>query len=266
MKNMAHLTKKSFYALYLSFAFLLLAGLKTALSDRMSLNSLTTICVFIMIAIAIVCERILTFDKKWNQSANDVLPDFLLTMLVFPAVVNGCRYIALNFPTQWKIADLSHLPLWFQILVGILSAEFLFYWIHRACHENKFLWKIHARHHSVKRVYWMNSGTLNPVDMIFNFAGYTLPFALLTMNPEALEYTLYFTAVTGLLEHANVDFSAGVLNYIFNTAELHRWHHSVVVDESQKNYGKALSIWDLAFGSYYLPKGRRVKDVGIDQN
>lgn len=261
---MNNLTKILFYPFYLLFAYLLLSGLIQALGSQISLNNLTTLAVFVMIAMTIFFERTLPYDSSWNISQGDRKRDFLLTVLIFPLVINLCRWLVSIYPSAAKFYDLTTLPIALQLVVGILVAEFLFYWIHRVSHENRILWKVHVLHHSVKRVYWMNSGTLNPIDMVLNFVGYCIPFAIFNMAPEALEYTLYFTAVTGLLEHANVDFKAGSLNYVFNTAELHRWHHSIKMHESKKNYGKALSVWDLVFGTFYYPKQRKVEQLGVE--
>jgi sterol desaturase/sphingolipid hydroxylase (fatty acid hydroxylase superfamily) len=72
------------------------------------------------------------------------------------------------------------------------------------------------------------------------------------------------SATTGLLEHVNIDFAAGPLNRLFNTAELHRWHHRMDIEQAMCNFGKMLSIWDGVFGTYYLPRDREIGDVGID--
>ena len=45
--------------------------------------------------------------------------------------------------------------------------------------------------------------------------------------------------------------------------ELHRWHHSVVTLESNHNYGNNLIIWDLLFGTWYLPPGQIVQELGL---
>ena len=86
---------------------------------------------------------------------------------------------------------------------------------------------------------------------------------LLGASEEAIVIAMTLSLVTGFLEHANIDFKAGVLNYVFNTAELHRWHHSVVMKESNSNYGKVLSFWDLCFGTFWFPGGKDVSEVGV---
>lgn len=46
-------------------------------------------------------------------------------------------------------------------------------------------------------------------------------------------------------------------------AELHRWHHSNRIEESNNNYGNNFIVWDLVFRSWFLPKDRRVGDLGL---
>lgn len=40
-------------------------------------------------------------------------------------------------------------------------------------------------------------------------------------------------------------------------AEPHRWHHSRTLEEANTNYGSNLIIWDLVFGTFFLPRERQ---------
>jgi sterol desaturase/sphingolipid hydroxylase (fatty acid hydroxylase superfamily) len=56
----------------------------------------------------------------------------------------------------------------------------------------------------------------------------------------------------------------GPLNWVFSMAELHRWHHSRLERESNTNYGQNLILWDILFGTRFLPKDREPPaDIGI---
>jgi sterol desaturase/sphingolipid hydroxylase (fatty acid hydroxylase superfamily) len=47
-------------------------------------------------------------------------------------------------------------------------------------------------------------------------------------------------------------------------AELHRWHHSRTERESNTNYGSNLILWDIVFGTRFLPADREPPaDIGI---
>jgi len=58
----------------------------------------------------------------------------------------------------------------------------------------------------------------------------------------------------------------GVLNYLFNTPGLHRWHHSRDQREGNKNYGENLMIWDLIFRTYFDAARRPPVDIGIAES
>jgi len=63
-------------------------------------------------------------------------------------------------------------------------------------------------------------------------------------------------AIPGIFSHCGGEVRAGVLNYLFVTPEVHRWHHSATVPEGHRysvNYGVEFSFWDTLFGTFYLP-------------
>jgi sterol desaturase/sphingolipid hydroxylase (fatty acid hydroxylase superfamily) len=56
----------------------------------------------------------------------------------------------------------------------------------------------------------------------------------------------------------------GPLNWFFSMAELHRWHHSTLLEESNTNFGQNLIVWDIVFGTRFLPKDREPPEaIGI---
>ena len=66
-------------------------------------------------------------------------------------------------------------------------------------------------------------------------------------------------------QHSNLKLRLGPLNWIFSMAELHRWHHSPVVEEANHNYGGNLIIWDVVFGTRWLPPDRESPaKIGMD--
>jgi sterol desaturase/sphingolipid hydroxylase (fatty acid hydroxylase superfamily) len=86
---------------------------------------------------------------------------------------------------------------------------------------------------------------------------------LLGVNEEALAMQTLFTVVVGVFQHANIDVRLGPLNRLFSLSEVHRWHHSKDVREANHNYGSNLTIWDVVFGTWYLPARRPPIDLGI---
>lgn len=69
--------------------------------------------------------------------------------------------------------------------------------------------------------------------------------------------------VYGQLQHANVAIDSGVLDRVFSTPALHRWHHSEYYDEGDTNYGATTSIWDQVFGTWFRPNRVFDSPVGV---
>lgn len=62
-----------------------------------------------------------------------------------------------------------------------------------------------------------------------------------------------------------------IMKYLFNSPEMHIWHHSYELPEERRygiNFGLTLAIWDYLFGTAYIPHdGRDIKlgFPGVDQ-
>jgi hypothetical protein len=47
------------------------------------------------------------------------------------------------------------------------------------------------------------------------------------------------------------------------TPEFHHWHHANERDAHNTNYSVGLPIWDLVFGTYFMPADRRPTRYGV---
>ena len=262
---------------YLFFPLLLIVavGVNLALLSRFEVKDfplITAMISFASIPIVIAAEYFLPYRKGWLKSHGDFWADFLHTAFTIPTIVRAVEVFITSallgvsiwlrnrwahefWPTDW--------PLLLQFTLAVVIAEFGFYWVHRLCHEFPTLWKMHSVHHGSLRVYWLNSGKFHPLEHLATVPAMIAPLVLLGTPPEVMSLVWTFNSVHGFLEHANVDYEIGPLNFIFNSAQLHRWHHSQIVAESNQNYAKTLIIWDALFGTRFLPKNREVETLGV---
>jgi sterol desaturase/sphingolipid hydroxylase (fatty acid hydroxylase superfamily) len=208
-----------------------------------------------------------TWQPRWTDVKNDllfmvvvqmVLPQ-LLGLLVALTLLGYLESLALPIAQWWP----RELPLVLQVALMLLLAELLRYPLHVAAHNTKRLWRLHAVHHSPKKLYWLNVGRFHPVEKALQYTLDTLPFILVGVSAEAVTLYFVFYAVNGFYQHSNVDVRYGPLNYLISGPELHRWHHSKLIDESNRNYGNNLIVWDLVFGTWFLPRHVRVGDLGL---
>jgi len=151
-------------------------------------------------------------------------------------------------------------PLGIQVVGAILLNEFIRYWSHRIQHQIPALWKLHSIHHSVKEIYSLNTFYSHPFDYILRNS-FSLPIVMLVgFSGDAVLIATAFLSVTGVFSHSRADFKFSLFNYVFSTNQLHRWHHSAEIKESNTNYGVCLSVWDLVFGTFFLPKDREAPE------
>ncbi|NND39035.1 MAG: sterol desaturase family protein [Pseudomonadales bacterium] len=219
-----------------------------------------------------ILERLMPYRKDWNRSDNDVITDFIhlfidngiivtLEKPILVALLVGASawLIQLAQGTLWP----SDWPLLAQLFLMLLIAEFGRYWIHLAAHRVPWLWRLHAVHHSPNRLYLLNAARFHPLEKILFQLPEVVPFILLGTNIETITLYLTFNSVHGLFQHSNVSLRLGPLNYLFSMTELHRWHHSKNPEESDRNFGNNLIVWDILFGTFYYPKNREVGDIGL---
>ncbi|MFZ5557189.1 MAG: GH3 family domain-containing protein [Pseudomonadota bacterium] len=222
-------------------------------------------------AVVTLLEWRMPNERAWWPGREDVKQDLLfmaVIQLALPKVIGlalALMAAALVQDRGWAATELwPHAwPLWVQALTMLLAADFLRYWLHVAAHRVPFLWRFHAVHHSPPRLYWLNVGRFHPVDKTLQLFLDTAPFVLLGVAPEVIALYFVFYAVNGFFQHCNVRLRFGWLNYLVSSAELHRWHHSRVPRESNTNYGNNVIVWDLLFGTWFLPRDRGVGELGL---
>ncbi|MEE3232862.1 MAG: GH3 auxin-responsive promoter family protein [Candidatus Latescibacterota bacterium] len=209
--------------------------------------------------------------EGWKANGSEIRNDLtfmIIIQMLLPIFLNFLVAVTmLRLLSAWGLSPENlwphHWPIALQVIVLLLAADFLRYWIHRLAHTNSLLWKFHAVHHSPHKLYWVNVGRFHPVDKSLQFIGDSLPFILLGVSEDVLALYFVFYAVNGFFQHSNVEMRFGLLNYVISSAELHRWHHSSKPLEANQNYGNNIIIWDILFGTYFLPKNRHVTELGL---
>lgn len=246
-----------------------IAGMERGWDPVVTAMALTAAVVLALL----VLERIHPYHEEWLHSHGDIRTDLLHNLVNFwiPEVytvlfVGGFTVagawlsdaVGMSlWPTAW--------PLWAQLLLALVIGEFGTYWIHRLMHESAFLWRFHAPHHSAPRLYWLNAGRFHPLDLFTQQFLALTPLVLLGADTRVIALHTLFTAIHGLFQHCNVDIRIGPLNWFFSMAELHRWHHSKRLEEANTNYGANLILWDIVFGSRFLPDDREPPtEIGIE--
>jgi sterol desaturase/sphingolipid hydroxylase (fatty acid hydroxylase superfamily) len=249
-----------------------LAGAGVSFATTTPLLWFNAVYLSVVIVIALL-ERVMPFEQQWLRRDSETVNDIAHTLLNKGGVQIAAAFGA---TAPMAVATVAHpmmtgvtqlwptgWPLPLQVVLGLVIAELGLYVAHRAAHEILTLWRFHALHHSVERLWVINTGRFHLVDSLFKIALSQLPLYLLGAPLPVFLWIGAVTAFIGLLTHCNIDVRTGPLDWIFSTPRLHRWHHSRVLAEGNTNYGENLVLWDQVFGTYFNPARRPPADIGI---
>jgi len=81
------------------------------------------------------------------------------------------------WPSDWPFAA--------QVALGLIATEFGLYWAHRFAHEWPPFWRFHAVHHSVERLWVVNTGRFHFIDTLVSLA-FAVPIILAIGAPAAV--------------------------------------------------------------------------------
>ncbi len=236
-----------------------------------SLVASTYIPVLLAAGVVTLLELKLPHRAEWRAPASEVKTDLAfmtVVQLAFPPLLGFVFTYALISPARALNLPVANLwphswPVWIQALLMILVVDLLRYWLHRFAHQNDTLWRLHSVHHSVEQMYWLNTARFHVIEKGMQMTLDSLPFLLMAVEPTVLALYYVAYATNGFFQHCNIELRYGVLNYIVGSADTHRWHHSRIPRESNANYGNTVIVWDLLFNTWFLPRGSRVQELGL---
>jgi lathosterol oxidase len=145
------------------------------------------------------------------------------------------------------------LPLLVQVPTLLLVADFTQYWVHRMFHAVPLLWSFHAIHHSIEEMDWLAGSRLHLVDVIVTRGLTYVPIFVLGFSEQALIVYVFLVAAQATFIHANVRWEFRPLRRLVATPAFHHWHHSAEREAVDRNFAVHTPIWDILFGTYYLP-------------
>ncbi len=196
-----------------------------------------------------------------------------LAMIVFNAVTMFLPILAAGFLLS-LLQGLPHMPRSFwddtpwlvRALVALISFDLANYTMHRLAHANRWIWPLHAVHHSDTDLHFLSANRAHILEWVLliptasavaYFCGLSLgDVALLGVLREAHQYYV----------HSKLDWSHGPLRHVIASPRFHRWHHVDRADAYDKNFALFFPAIDLAFGTYYVPGPAKDLPTGFQDN
>jgi sterol desaturase/sphingolipid hydroxylase (fatty acid hydroxylase superfamily) len=242
-------------------------GLAISLVDSSASKLWLVSLALLIIIVSFMAEHLLPYEVSFNKSQQDSRRDTLhaivneslnvLGWLLLP-LLKGLLTIAPLWPESW--------PLAFQLLLAVLIADIGITLAHYASHHIRFLWRLHAVHHSVIRLYGFNGLMKHPLHQLIETTAGVLPLIFIGVTQEVLALLVIAVVIQLLLQHSNVDYASGPFKYILAINKIHRFHHLGSAKEGDVNFGLFTTLIDRFLGTAYYDQNRvfGIKDLGIE--
>jgi sterol desaturase/sphingolipid hydroxylase (fatty acid hydroxylase superfamily) len=219
---------------------------------------------------AFAAERIAPFYDEWNDhDAHGDTPTNILHVIAYEAsATNGVLLIPVIcwlfpyqglWPTEW--------PMWSQVLIAFLVADFAFMMMHYLSHRYPTLWRLHSVHHGVGRLYGLNGVIRHPLHQVLDMVIGNMPLVIIGMPVPVAVVLGFLISVTLIVQHSNVDARLGPLASHLSIGRIHHMHHVNWGTEGDCNFGLLLTVWDKMLGTFSAAPSRPItaKDMGVDE-
>ena len=211
------------------------------------------ILLFITLWKVIAPRRELTTAKRacWFTNLGLVASDTLTLRLLLPMQAAGMALSAVNH--GWGILNSAILPQWFRITICVLGLDLVIYLQHVIFHVMPLFWRFHRAHHTDLDFDVTTGVRFHPVEIFLSMGIKMTAVVLLGASAAAVILSEVLLNATSMFNHGNVLLPGridGVLRLLVVTPDMHRVHHSMVIQEHNSNFGFNLPWWDRLFGTY----------------
>ncbi len=215
-------------------------------------------------------RRRLTTSKgrRWLANLTIVALNPLSVALVYPILPVGVALLASE--QSWGLLNQWSLPYWFEVLVGVVALDLVIYAQHVLHHAIPVLWRLHMVHHADLDFDMTTGLRFHPIEIIVSMA--IKLSAVAALGVSALAVLIFEVALnaTSMFNHSNIRLPQKmdrILRLFVVTPDMHRVHHSVVIRETNSNYGFNLPWWDRLLGTYkdQPAKGHTDMVIGLSQ-
>ena len=188
---------------------------------------------------------------RWLSNLGITFLNPAVVRLVFPILAMGLALLAQE--GGWGLLNNVGLPYWLEVVVGVIVLDLVIYLQHVMFHAVPILWRLHMMHHADLDFDVTTGLRFHPVEMVLSMV-IKLSVVVLIGPPASAVLTFeVLLNATSMFNHGNIHLPSGIdrkLRLLVVTPDMHRVHHSVVIRETNSNFGFNLPWWDRLLGTY----------------
>ena len=242
----------------------------------MTHEPLIRLCAFVTVLLAMAAWETLAPRRKrtvgratrWPSNLGVVTINTALLLLILPASAVG--FALFCAARGWGLFNVMRVPAWLAILPAVVILDFMIYLQHVMFHAVPILWRVHRMHHADLDFDVTTGIRFHPVEIVISMGVKLAAVALFGTPAAGVLAFVVLLNVTSMFNHSNIDIPKGrdaILRRFVVTPDMHRVHHSIVVRETNSNFGFNLPWWDRLLGTYRAQPeaGHDAMTIGIGQ-
>jgi sterol desaturase/sphingolipid hydroxylase (fatty acid hydroxylase superfamily) len=213
-------------------------------------------------------RRALTTSKgnRWAVNISITFIDALIVRLIFPLAAIGTALIAEEH--NWGLLNKFAIDNLAAGIISILILDFTIYFQHVAFHFIPVFWRLHMVHHTDLDIDVTTSARFHPVEILLSMA---IKMGVIILIGAPGYSVLIFEILlngTSMFNHSNIYISTNIdkiIRLFVVTPDMHRVHHSVIIRETNSNFGFNFPWWDRLFRTYknQPDKGHKEMTIGL---
>jgi sterol desaturase/sphingolipid hydroxylase (fatty acid hydroxylase superfamily) len=200
-------------------------------------------------------------SSRWVANLSIVAIGALLVRAAGPFMPVAVASVARD--RHWGLLSYLGLPAWIVLDCAIYLQHVMF-------HTLPLLWRLHLVHHADLDIDTTTGLRFHPIEIIISM--FIKVFVVLLFGADPVAVIIFESVLNGtsLFNHGNVRIPRRfdrVLRLIVVTPDMHRVHHSVVIRETNSNFGFNFPWWDRLFGTYrdQPAAGHEGMTIGLSQ-
>lgn len=228
--------------------------------------------IFVLIAIweIFLPRRVLTTSKivRWFSNLSIIFLNAILVRVLFFMLPVGMALLSQE--RSWGLLNNYTLPYWLKVFIGVIVLDFVIYLQHVMFHAVPLLWRMHMMHHADLDFDVTTGLRFHPLEILISML--IKLAAVVVIGPPVLAVIIFEVLLNGtsMFNHGNIRIPKSidrVLRFLVVTPDMHRVHHSVIIRETNSNFGFNLPWWDRVLGTYrdQPTEGHKDMTIGLAQ-
>lgn len=206
--------------------------------------------------------------RRWTANLAVVALNTMVVRLVFGAGAVGTAVFATEH--GWGLLNLVNLPLWVEVVLAVIVLDLILYLQHVIFHAVPVFWRFHMMHHADLDCDVTTGVRFHPVEVAISMVIKLGAIIMIGASPAAVLAFEVLLNATSMFNHSNAQMSAAfdrVLRWFLVTPDMHRIHHSILPQETNRNFGFNLPWWDRLLDTYWsVPEGgHEGMTLGLEQ-